>query len=257
MFSWRVFLCLQLFYFFCLVGTVQCGCLFTLQIVLWSCLSWIPVSDQLWWWLAFCIQFLYNTRNITRCIIIRACSIQLNLQGHSRNEMKEWICTADMLKLLHEGSNSNPYISPYSSIMHYLSHTPGLSKVHQGVGRLIKVYVAYLKAHPRCVIMLSAEVSKGKAGVGGGEWRKHCEEKKQQGGRIHVKCQVPAADKLDPSLTSLVLTLHFTSNRETTEWSGSKDQSGNVYWWTNMSEYSLSLYPLFITFTRFFSLILV
>lgn len=66
--------------------------------------------------------------------------------------------------------------------MHYLSHTPGLSKVHQGVGRLIKVYVAYLKAHPRCVIMLSAEVSKGKAGVGGGECRKHCEEKNKVGG---------------------------------------------------------------------------
>lgn len=82
-----------------------------------------------------------------------------------------------MLKLLQEGSNSTPYISPYNSIMHYLSHTPGLSKVHQGVGRLIKVYVAYLKAHPHCVIMLSAEVSKGKEGVGGGECRKHCEEK--------------------------------------------------------------------------------
>lgn len=45
---------------------------------------------------------------------------------------------------------------------------------------------------------------------------------------MHVKCQVPAADKPDSSLTSLVLTLHFTSNRETTEWTGSKDQSGNV-----------------------------
>lgn len=185
MFSWRVFLCLHFFFFFlpCWHGSVwlsfhSVNC----SVILFFKLTWIPVSDQLWWWLAFCIQFLYNTRNITRCIIIRVCSIQLNLQGHSRNEMKEWICTADMLKLLHEGSNSTPYISPYSSIMHYLSHTPGLSKVHQGVGRLIKVYVAYLKAHPRCVIMLSAEVSKGKAGVGGGECRKHCEEKNNKVG---------------------------------------------------------------------------
>lgn len=50
--------------------------------------------------------------------------------------------------------------------MHCLSRTIDLGKVHQGVGRLIKIYVAYLKTVLRCVVMLSAEVSKkGKEGL--------------------------------------------------------------------------------------------
>lgn len=62
------------------------------------------------------------------------------------------------------------YLSPHNSFMPRLFGTVDQGKVHQGVGRLIKVYVAYLKTHPRCVVMLSAEVSKGREG-GGGEGR--------------------------------------------------------------------------------------
>lgn len=40
----------------------------------------------------------------------------------------------------------------------FLIHTD-VDKVHQRVGGLIKVHEAYLKALPRCVIMLSAKVS--------------------------------------------------------------------------------------------------
>lgn len=61
---------------------------------------------------------------------------------------------------------------------------PGLSqavdrgKVHQGVGRLIKVYVAYLKTLPCCVVMLSAKVSEGREGRRGQQkvkrWKDTC-----------------------------------------------------------------------------------
>lgn len=61
-----------------------------------------------------------------------------------------------MLKIPHEGLSR----TLFTALIH--SHTVGLGKVHQRVGRLIKVYVAYLKTHTRCVIMLSAEVSKGR-----------------------------------------------------------------------------------------------
>lgn len=47
-------------------------------------------------------------------------------------------------------------------MQHCLSRRVDLGKVHQGVGRLIKVYVAYLKTLPRCVVMLSAEVSEAR-----------------------------------------------------------------------------------------------
>ncbi len=57
------------------------------------------------------------------------------------------------------------YLSPHNSIVLCLSRMVDLGKVHQRVGRLIKVYVAYLKTLPRCVVMLSAEVSKGREWV--------------------------------------------------------------------------------------------
>lgn len=43
-------------------------------------------------------------------------------------------------------------------------------KVHQGAGRPIKVYVAYLKTPPLCVVMLPVEVSgeKERGGWGAG-----------------------------------------------------------------------------------------
>ncbi len=50
-----------------------------------------------------------------------------------------------------------------------LFHALDLGKVHQRVGRLIKVYVACLGILPLCVVMLSAEVSEEKNGGEGGE----------------------------------------------------------------------------------------
>lgn len=60
-------------------------------------------------------------------------------------------------------------LSPENCIMICLPHAVDPGKVHQGVGRLIKIYVAYLKTLPRCVVMLSAEVSEGRGVEGGRE----------------------------------------------------------------------------------------
>lgn len=76
-------------------------------------------------------------------------------------------------------------LSPHSSIMHCLSRPVDLGKVHQGVGRLIKVYVAYLKTLPRCVVMLS-DVSEG--GCGGGACEGNTVEKKKKVKRWKDTC---------------------------------------------------------------------
>lgn len=102
-----------------------------------------------------------------------------------------------MLKRLRERVKLCSIISVlHNSIMCFLRRTMDLGKVHQGVGRLIKVYVAYLKTLPRGVVMLSAKVSKGKErrGVLLGK----SVEKNVRGVKIRVECQVPSADKLDP-----------------------------------------------------------
>lgn len=70
-----------------------------------------------------------------------------------------------VLKIPHEGLSCSPFTS------HILSHTVGLGKVHQRVGRLIKVYVAYLKTHTCWVMMVSVEVSKGHVKEGEGRRR--------------------------------------------------------------------------------------
>lgn len=68
-----------------------------------------------------------------------------------------------------------------------------LDKAHQGVDRLIKVYVAYLKTLPCCVVMLSAVVSEGREGEA--TLRKKAEV---EGYVWNVRF---FADKLDPSVT--------------------------------------------------------
>lgn len=73
-----------------------------------------------------------------------------------------------------------------------------LGEVHHRVGRLIKVYVAYLKALSCCVIMLSAKVSGRREGWRG--WHRQCCETKSESGKMRVEWQDHSADELGLSL---------------------------------------------------------